>query len=141
MKLRFLIPIVVVILFGLILMPIRDENNKSKKLLTISNDISTVTEQVRNYSLPKYMGSALDPEKKISKVLLIIDRKKITNEFFREIIQNYISSIDALASHNDWEKEFKAFHFKIEEMAGGKEPSIVAERLPGSTVITWNKAW
>lgn len=139
MKLRSLIVFAILIL----LISTGCSNNPNKKQKIINNDITLVTDQLITYnSLVEYRGSAINPDEKYSKVLLIIDKKKITSKEFREMVQAYMSNIETYASKNDWEKEFKEYSFKFEELTNeNKEPYVVAEKTPESNEITWNSDW
>lgn len=140
MKLRFLI--VFIILISIIFLAIRYNDSEKEKLTAIDDGISKNINQLMNHPGVTYIGVASEKDKKFFKVIIDINREKISFEEFEEVIVSYLSSIAAYASQNDWKQVLKPYTFKIEELAGdSKNPKVIVEKLSDSTELIWKTKW
>ena len=142
MKLRFVIVFAFLILISMFLIFKGYSDREKEKLTAIDDGISKSTNQFMNHQGITYMGLAGQKDKRFFKVLLKIDREKISFEEFKEVIISYISSIATYASENDWKQGLKPYNFRIEEMVtGNKTPIILVEKSSGTTEIVWKTEW
>jgi hypothetical protein len=87
-----------------------------------------------NHNGITFLGFASERDKKFFKVLLDINREKISFEEFEDVVLSYLSSIAAYASKNDWKQELQPYTFRIEEMAdNSKTPITIVEKSSGTS--------
>lgn len=140
MKLRYVI--VFIIIIGTAFLGIRYNDIEKQKLTAIDEGMSKNTNQLMNHPGITYLGIASVKDDKFFKIMLDINREKISFQEFEEVIISYLSSVAAYSSQNDWKKAFKSYNFKFEELAGdSKNPKVIVEKLYDSTELMWKTKW
>ncbi|MDQ0888759.1 hypothetical protein QFZ81_003847 [Paenibacillus sp. V4I9] len=84
-------------------------------------------------------GISSDPQKKVFKIGIAIDRNILTNERLKQVIDTYLESSIASTSEQDWKKLMLPYTLKIEEMENGKTDFLLAEKQSGKTVLIWRE--
>ena len=112
--------------------------NNTEKFAEISNGFAKNINQLSKDPGIIKTGFASNPDKKLFKVGIGLDRSKITDEHLKEVIITYLKDSASFVSEQDYISMFEPYNLQIEELSkDGTSPKLIAQKLAGSNEIEW----
>lgn len=112
--------------------------NDAKKFAEISNGFAKSINQLGKESGITMTGFASDPDKKLFKIGIGIDRSIMTNERLKQVFQSYVTNAASFTSEHDPQKMLEPYNLQIDEIDKATNSSrLIAEKPSGTTVINW----
>jgi len=90
--------------------------NDAKNFAEISNGFTKSINQLGKESGITMTGFASDPDKKLFKIGIGIDRSIMTNERLKLVIQSYFTNATSFTSEHDPQKMLEPYNLQIDEI-------------------------
>lgn len=112
--------------------------NNTKKFAEMSNGFAKNINQLSKDPGIIKTGFASNPDKKLFKIGIGLDRSKITDEHLKEVIITYLKDSASFVSEQDYINMLEPYNLQIEELSkDGTSPQLIVQKLAGSNEIEW----
>lgn len=133
-KIFLLCLIVIICVASITIFILKSNENDIKTFTKISEVMSKNLNQLRDTQGINLTGFAADPSKKLIKIGINVDTKKITSLQLKQAVESYLANTISFTSEHNWKSSLGPYNLRIEELTSGK---LIAEKPLGATEITW----